>query len=130
MKADSITQNMSSETADETLPTGAHQGAAAAFVDEARSLHGEDLLELYVFGSTVRNEASGRSSDVDVFIVLQKTPRYEEVADSLRDLAYDVMLEHGPLVELHILDEDEFERHRREGNPFVQNVLNEGQSYA
>jgi len=40
------------------------------------------------------------------------------------------MLEHGPLVELHILDEDEFERHRREGNPFVQNVLNEGQSYA
>lgn len=121
---------MNSEAADETLPAGAHRDAAAAFVDRARSRHGDELAELYVFGSTVRGEASGRSSDVDVLVVLSDDADSDAVADSLRDIAYDAMLEHGPLVELHILDEATFERHRREGNPFVRNVLDEGRSFA
>ena len=121
---------MSSETVDEALPAGAHQEAAAAFVEHARSQHSDDLVKLYVFGSTVRGEATGRSSDVDVLIVLSDDLSRDAVAESLRDIAYDVMLEHGPVVELHILDEPTFERHRREGNPFVRNVLKEGRSYA
>ncbi len=121
---------MSSEAEREALPAGVHREAATAFVERARSQHGDDLLELYVFGSTVRGDASGRSSDVDILIVLPDEPDRDAIADSLRDIAYDVMLEYGPLVELHILDEATFERHRNEGNPFVHNVLNEGQSYA
>jgi len=121
---------MSNETADETLPAGAHRDAAAAFVERVRSQHGEGLVALYVFGSTVRGEATGRSSDVDVLVVLPDNPDYDMLADSLRDIAYDVMLEQGPLVELHILNESTFERHRQEGNPFVRNVLDEGRSYA
>ena len=38
------------------------------------------------------------------------------------------MLEYGPAIELDVLSENTFERHRREQNPFVQNVLSEGQS--
>lgn len=121
---------MSEEPAHETLPSDAHTDAAAEFVERARSHHDEDLAELYVFGSTVRGEASGRSSDVDVLIVLEDTPDRDAVADSLRDIAYDVMLEYGPLVELHILDEPAFERHQRDGNRFIKNVLAEGRSYA
>lgn len=120
---------MSNETANESLPADAHTDAAKAFVDRARSQHGDDLIELSIFGSTVRGEATGRSSDVDVLIVLPDGPDRDAIANSLRDIAYDVMLEYGPLVELHILDEPTFERHRQEGNPFVQNVLREGRSY-
>ena len=124
-----LSRDMSSETADETLPAGAHQEAAAAFVERARSQHSNDLIELYGFGSTVRDEATGRSSDVDVLIVPPDDSNRDAIADSLRDIAYDMMLEHGPLIELHILDESAFERHRQDGNPFVRNVLNEGRSY-
>ncbi|WP_435181159.1 nucleotidyltransferase domain-containing protein [Halorussus sp. AFM4] len=121
---------MSDEPAAEPLPEGAHADAAAAFVDRARSRHGEDLVELYVFGSTVRGEASGRSSDVDVLVVLDDDTDRKATADSLRDIAYDVMLEHGPVVELHVLSESTFARYREEGNPFVRNAVAEGRSYA
>jgi predicted nucleotidyltransferase len=107
---------MSSETANESLPADAHSKAAEVFVERARSTHGEKIVELYVFGSTIRGEASGRSSDVDVLLVLPDTPDYDVVAGSLRDIAYDVMLEYGPVIELHLLNETTFERHQREEN--------------
>ena len=121
---------MTNETATESTSADTHADAAAAFVERARSQHSDEIAELYVFGSTVRGEASGRSSDVDVLIVLPDNPDRDAIADSLRDIAYDVMLEYGPLVELHILDRSTFERHQQEGNPFVRNVLREGRSYA
>jgi len=120
---------MKQETANGSLPENAHADAAAAFVDRARSQYGDRITDLYVFGSTVRGEATGRSSDVDVLVVLSDRPERAATADSLRDIAYDVMLEYGPLVELHILDEHTFERQQQEGNPFVQNVLKEGRAY-
>ena len=115
-------------TAPDDLPADAHTDAVAAFIERARSQHGEDLIMLYIFGSTARGEASGRSSDV--LVVLPDGPDHDAIADSLRDIAYDVRLEYGPLVELHILDEATFERHQRQRNPFVRNVLREGRSYA
>ncbi|MWG33791.1 nucleotidyltransferase domain-containing protein [Halomarina oriensis] len=120
---------MGTETAPKPLPAGAHRDAAAAFADRALSRHTNEIAELYVFGSTVRGEAAGRSSDVDVLVVLSRGAG-DTVAESLRDLAYDVMLEYGPVVELHILDESTFDAYRREGHPFVRRVLTEGQSYA
>lgn len=125
-----VPPHMSDETAPEPLSAEAHSDAAEAFVDRARSQHGDEIVELYVFGSTVRGEANGRSSDVDILIVLPDSPDRDALADSLRDIAYDVMLEYGPLVELHMLDEPTFKRYQREGNPFVRNVLREGRSYA
>jgi|GEM_PF-314279 predicted nucleotidyltransferase len=130
MQADDVSDDMSSETAHETLPDGGHQKAAAAFVNRARSQHEEELVALYVFGSTVRGEASGQSSDVDVLIVLDDDVDRETVAESLRDIALDVIIEYGPAVELHILSESTFDCYRQEGNPFVRNVLSEGRSYA
>ena len=121
---------MSDETAHESLSADAHTEAAAAFVDRARSQHGDEIAELYVFGSTVRGEAHGRTSDVDVLIVLNDDADREATADTLRDIALDVMIEYGPAVELHILSETTFDRHQREGNLFIKNVVTEGRSYA
>ena len=135
---------MSTDGAGEELPADAHTDAAAAFVDRARSEHGDRIAELYVFGSAVRGDAHGRASDVDVLVVdgaavcprtlcvravLTGDADRESTADALRDIAYGVMLEYGPVVELHLLDEPAFDRHRGEGNPFVRTVLAEGRSY-
>jgi predicted nucleotidyltransferase len=130
MTPKNVAGHMTNETATESTSADAHTAAAEAFVERARSQHSDKIAELYVFGSTVRGEASGRSSDVDILIVLPDNPDRDAIADSLRDIAYDVMLEYGPLVELHILDGPTFERHQQEGNPFVRNVLREGHSYA
>jgi hypothetical protein len=59
---------MREETAPEALPPDAHSDAAAAFVDRARSQHTDEIVELYVFGSTICGGADERSSDVDVLL--------------------------------------------------------------
>ena len=121
---------MGNETANEGTSADAHAAAAEAFVDRARSQHGDEVAELYVFGSTVRGEAHGLASDVDVMIVLADDTDRDVTADALRDIALDVMIEYGPVVELHILSESTFDQHQREGNPFIRNVVREGRSYA
>ena len=118
-----------SKTSDSQLADDAHENAAEAFVERARAACGGELAELYVFGSTISGEAAGLASDVDVLVVLADEER-EAAADRLRDLAYDVMIEHGPVVELHILSASTFEQYRREGNPFVERVVSEGRAYA
>lgn len=112
----------------ERLAADAHTDAAAAFVECAQSQHRGQIIELYVFGSTVRGETRGRASDVDVLVVLNESER-QAIADSLRDIALNVMIEYGPVVELHILSKTTFERYKQEQNPFIQNVLTEGRSY-
>lgn len=119
---------MSGKSTGEPLDADAHADAAAAFVERVQSQYHDQISELYVFGSTVRGEACGRASDVDVLIVLTESER-QVLADSLRDIALDVMIEYGPAVELHIFSESTFERYKREQNPFIQNVLIEGGSY-
>lgn len=103
-----------------------HGRAAAAFVEAARSRFDEDIAELYVFGSTARGDALGLSSDVDVLVVLTENTDVEATADALRDIAYDVMLDYGPVVELHILTEGAFTASQERGDPFIQNVVREG----
>ena len=119
---------MSGKAARKPLSADAHADAAAAFSELAHSKHDTDIIELYVFGSTARGEARGRSSDVDVLVVVKENDR-GALEESLRDIALDVMIEYGPAIELHILSEAAFERHQREQNPFIQNVLSEGESY-
>lgn len=110
--------------------TDAHGAAAETFVERALSRYEEEIVELYLFGSTVRGDARGIESDVDVLVVLGDDVDRETTADGLRDIALDVTIEYGPTVELHLLSESTFARHRREGNPFVRNVVAEGRSYA
>ncbi|MEZ3117484.1 nucleotidyltransferase domain-containing protein [Halobaculum sp. MBLA0147] len=118
-----------SKTTDPQLVDDAHGRAAEAFAERARAACGEELEGLYVFGSTISGEAADLSSDVDVLVVLADGKR-ETAADRLRDLAYDVMIEYGPVVELHVLSVSTFEQYQREGNPFVERVISEGRVYA
>lgn len=107
-----------------------HAEAATAFVDRARVRFGDEILELYVFGSTVRGDTRGLASDVDVLVVLEDASDRGRIADALRYVAYDVMLAYCPVVELHVLSETEFHESRERGNPFVTTAVHEGRSYA
>jgi predicted nucleotidyltransferase len=115
---------------DEPKSATDHAAAAEAFTDRIQARFSDEIEGLYVFGSTVRGDASGLASDVDVLVVLSDDSEHERVTDELRDVAYDVMLAFGPVVELHIFTEREFDSHLRRGNPFVENALSEGESYA
>lgn len=112
----------------EGAPDGAHSSAAAAFAGrvERRDVPVEELL---LFGSTARGEASGLASDVDFLAIVADDADREDVVDRLRAIAYDVMLEYGPVVEVHVLARSEFERRREQEHPFVLRVLRDGRSY-
>ena len=62
-----------------------------------------------LFGSTARGDASGIDSDVDLLAIVADDGDRLSVADELRDIAYDVMLEFGPVVEVYVPSHREFE---------------------
>lgn len=107
---------------------GRHRQAAAAFVERVRERSLSDVESIYVFGSTARGEAAGLSSDVDVLVVLADDAE-PTLEDELRDLAYDVMLEYGPVVEIHPVSASAFARKLDADHPFVRRVVSEGVRY-
>lgn len=118
---------MSSPADSEAVARGeAHEAAAETFARRARESLPDAVVELVVFGSTARGEARGLSSDVDVLVVIADDADHEQVDDELHDIAYDVMLEHGPVVELHTFGETEF---RTSESQFVDRAVSEGHSY-
>lgn len=108
----------------------AHAAAAAAFIRRVQSRYHDEIAALHLFGSTARGDARGLASDADVLVIIKDDADREATTEGLRDVAYDIMLEYGPVVELHVLSEATFARYRHEGHPFVENVLSEGRSYA
>jgi len=106
-----------------------HEAAATAFARRVREEELPGLEDLFLFGSTVRGEASGLDSDVDFLAVVADDADRDAIENRLRDVAYDVMLEFGPVVEVHVLSRPEVDRYREQGHPFVRHVLGEGESY-
>jgi len=108
-------------------PDDAHTAAADAFVRHVESLELSGIESLTLFGSTARGEASGLDSDVDFLAVVADDADQSALEDTLRDVAYDVMLEHGPVVEVHVLTQSAFEERR--DHPFVTQTLRDGERY-
>ncbi|MEF8842645.1 MAG: nucleotidyltransferase domain-containing protein [Haloarculaceae archaeon] len=117
------------ESASEREGSSSHEEAATAFARRVRESGLSGLEGLFLFGSTARGEASGLDSDVDFLAVVADEADRRAVEDRLRDVAYDVMLEFGPVVEVHVLSRAEMNRYREQGHPFVRRLLDEGESY-
>lgn len=106
-----------------------HTAAADAFARRAIEADLRELENLYLFGSTVRGNAAGLSSDVDFLAIVSDDADRRMIEDRLGDLAYDVMLEFGPVVEVHVLSRSRFEEHRDQDHPFVERVVSEAEAY-
>jgi len=103
----------------------AHDAAARAFVDRVRERDIDGLDTLLQFGSTVRGEAQGLGSDVDFLAIVDDDADRDAVERALSDLAYDVMAEYGPVVEVHVRSRSTVERQR--DHPFFSRAFREGQ---
>jgi predicted nucleotidyltransferase len=110
----------------ETTPDSPHEQAFKDFGQQATEAVGEEIQEIIVYGSTARGEAQGIKSDVDIFVVVESAS--EAVEETLDEIAYDVMVDHGVVTSLMIKSVAEFETQRED--PFIQTVLREGRSYA
>ena len=103
-------------------------GAVRSFLDSLMELLKENLVEISIFGSTVRDEARP-SSDVDVLVIVRGSSRdvlkvlnyiYSSFGDEWIQLAAE-----GHVVELTVMGEDEWKVMLKEGFSFPMNVERE-----
>lgn len=99
--------------------------AARVFVE--RVARQSDVAGAIVFGSRARGEAKP-DSDADLAVLLHGTPgRRMDEAMKMADVAFDVMLETGILVEALPLWESEWEHPETFNNPaLIENIRRDG----
>ncbi|MFC6903812.1 nucleotidyltransferase domain-containing protein [Halalkalicoccus tibetensis] len=107
---------------------GIHEAAVEEFVERVHERETEGIESIYLFGSVARGEARGRDSDADLFVVLSDEVDRRETEDELRDLAYEVMIDHDVAISVHSQKRSRFEE--RCDHPFVRRVTDEGIAYA
>lgn len=69
------------------------------FVREGKRNFGSDLVQVLIFGSHARGDATS-DSDVDLLVVLKEPFDYGAVRDQLIDIAYGVTFDKGRLIHL------------------------------
>ncbi len=93
------------------------------FKAELERIYGDRLMDIILFGSYARDEATD-ASDIDLAIVLDRiegSPGHE--IDRMMDAAYDLMLDHAVLLSLYPVSSSDLE-HRR--SPLLMNIRQEG----
>lgn len=101
----------------------AHEDAFEAFAERALDHHGDEIRDVILFGSAASGVTRGIDSDVDVLVVADTA----DLETSLREIAYDVQLEYGVVVSLHLLTAERFEA--RKDHSFVRSVRRDGRRY-
>jgi predicted nucleotidyltransferase len=99
------------------------QAALEDFVEAVRGSLGSEIIDVQLFGSKARGDATPES-DVDVLVVVRRDePR---LIDALYDLLLDACLSHNVYISLKVFSEVEYERLNHPRTPFMQNVAREG----
>lgn len=100
-----------------------HEEAVSAFVEEVEEADIPALQRLVLFGSVAR-ATHGSDSDVDVLAIVDDGTDRRAIADRLRNVAYDVMLEYGVAFSIHAVTESTLED--RSDHPFFSRVASDG----
>ena len=103
--------------------------ALNAFSKEVSRRQGDRFRSAVVFGSHARGDDHD-DSDVDVAVILTDLPAsLLDTKLALADIAYDILLETGVLIQPMPLSEDEWQHPARHPNPrLVENIRREGYS--
>jgi len=102
--------------------TTAERQSLERFKAALKSLLGEDLLSLRLFGSRARKEGTGES-DLDVLVVLRHKDR--ALCRSIVEAALDIDLAFETNIAPTIVSAEEYEQNRRYNTPFYSNVERE-----
>lgn len=105
-----------------TLP---HEAALADLAERVRAADPADVQRVVVFGSVARADHDS-TSDLDLLVVVAETADRAAVEERIRDLAYDVMLEHGVAISIHGVSETTLAQ--RGDHPFFARVREEGET--
>ncbi|MBN1661348.1 MAG: nucleotidyltransferase domain-containing protein [Anaerolineae bacterium] len=97
--------------------------ALQAYADVLEDRFGPQLLDVLLFGSKARNEAS-TGSDVDVAVILlQPTPQDLSAA---RGLAFDIWLSYGVYLSIRAMSQQGWQRLGSLRSLFYRNVERDG----
>jgi predicted nucleotidyltransferase len=80
----------------------ARRNALTAFVTRVRETLPQHVIDIRLFGSEARGDASV-DSDIDVLVVVQPDPERVQLEDRIIDIAFDVNLEFGVYVSPRVL---------------------------
>ncbi len=94
----------------------------AEFVRRARSLYGDRLKHLLVYGSCARDEATAES-DIDLAVVLAGDVVPGKEIDRMIDIITDINLEYGVLLSVYPVSE---ENYQNTNSPLLMNIRREG----
>lgn len=103
----------------------AHETAVDAFVDAVEDAELDDVQRLVLFGSVARGTHRS-DSDVDVLAIVEADADVPALEERLRELAYDVMLDHGAVFSIHGITGPALDD--RSGHPFFERVRAEGRT--
>jgi uncharacterized protein len=92
------------------------------FVHRIQTIYGDKLKRVVLYGSCARNEATP-DSDIDLAIVLAGEVVPSEEIDRMIDAITDVNLEHGVLLSVYPVSEDDY---RKRKSPLLINIRREG----
>ena len=93
-------------------------------VKHLNGLYPDNIIKVQLFGSRARGDASA-ASDFDILIIVKSKNNIDRM--KIYDYILDVNLEYGLDFSLKIYDEQEFEKSKRLGIPFIKNIIDEGQ---
>lgn len=81
--------------------------ALSFYAKQMKSVHGDDVVSLVLFGSHTRGMASA-DSDIDVGVIFKSITDRRAVRDRLAEIAYEVLLVHGEDIQAVAIARDQW----------------------
>lgn len=85
-------------------------------------IYGERLVQMVLFGSQARGDASP-DSDIDVLVVLKGPIHWLTESERISHIVAELSLQYAELINCSFMDEDEFQQ---QNEPLLRNVRREG----
>jgi predicted nucleotidyltransferase len=98
--------------------------ALAAFVERLRQTLAANVLDVRLFGSEARGEATPES-DIDVLVVVQPDTERVALEDRIIDLAFDVNLAFGVYISPRVMTRGILNHPVWRETPFIKNITRE-----
>lgn len=97
----------------------------AEFTESAKSIYGQHLKKVILFGSFARNEQTA-DSDIDVFLIVDMSvDELKKFDHDISDASYDVTILYDIPMYPIAVSQQQFERYRNVSQ-FYQNVCHDG----
>jgi predicted nucleotidyltransferase len=105
--------------------TPADARAITVFADRLRQELGDGIVEVRLFGSKARRDATP-DSDIDVLVIVQPDAERIRLETAVSDIAFDVSLDHGVHVSPCVLTVGVVNDPMCRETPFLRAVAREG----